>query len=93
MPKYIIKMPQEANTDTIKTNGTQPNQNFENFLPKIIVPNPFFENPQFKKPKTNSAHSKKKNEENVEKHTFELIVQRFELGIEGFLVKINFGLV
>ena len=53
-------MPQEANIDTIKTNGTQPNQNFEKILPKIIVPNPFFENPQFKKPKTNSAQSQEK---------------------------------
>ena len=55
MPKYMIKMPQGANTDTIKTIGTQPNQNFENFWPKIIVPNPFFKNHQFKNPKTNST--------------------------------------
>ena len=55
MPKYMIKMPQRANTDTIKIDGAKPNQNFENILPKIIVPNPFFENPQFKNPKTNST--------------------------------------
>ena len=51
----MIKMPQGANTDTIKTNGAQPNQDFEKNLPKNIVPNPFFENPQLKNPKTNSA--------------------------------------
>ena len=55
MPKYMIKMPQRANTDTIKIDGAKPNQNFENILPKIIVPNPFFKNPQLKDPKTNSA--------------------------------------
>ena len=36
-----MKMPQGANTNTIKWNGTKPNQNFENILPKIIVPTPF----------------------------------------------------
>ena len=42
MPKYRFKMPQGANTNTHKTNGTQPNQNFEKDLPKNKVPNPFF---------------------------------------------------
>ena len=32
MPKYKFKLPQGANTDTNKTNGTNPNQNFENFF-------------------------------------------------------------
>ena len=45
MPKYMIKMPQGANTDTIKSNGTQPNQDFENFFPKINKPNPFWKIP------------------------------------------------
>ena len=42
MPKYKFKIPQGANTDTHKTNGTQSNQNFEKDLPKNKVPNPFF---------------------------------------------------
>ena len=41
MPKYIIKMPQGANTDTISSNGTQPNQNFEKNFPKSTFPTPF----------------------------------------------------
>ena len=48
-------MPQGANIDTHKPNGTQPNQNFENFLVKIKYPNPFSKNPQFLKPKLISA--------------------------------------
>ena len=47
MPQYMFKMPQGANTDTHKPNGTQPNQNFEKILLKNHEPNPFFENPQF----------------------------------------------
>ena len=43
MPKYRYKMPQGANTDTHKTNGTQPSQNFENICPKTKFPTPFFE--------------------------------------------------
>ena len=41
MPKYKFKLPQGANTDTIKTNGAKPNQDFEKNLPKINKPNPF----------------------------------------------------
>ena len=29
MPKYKFKLPQEANIDTITTNGAKPNQDFE----------------------------------------------------------------
>ena len=47
MPQYKLKMPQGANTDTHRPNGTQPNQNFEKILLKKHEPNPFFENPQF----------------------------------------------
>ena len=50
MPKYMIKMPQGAKTDTIKANGTQPNQNFEKNLPKIIIPNPFFKKSPIQEP-------------------------------------------
>ena len=32
MPKYKFKMPQGANIDTHRSNGTQPNQNFEFFF-------------------------------------------------------------
>ena len=49
MPKYKFKLPQGANTDTIKTNGAKPNQDFEKKFPKINKPpQPFFENPQLK---------------------------------------------
>ena len=41
MPKYKFKLPQEANIDTITTNGAKPNQDFEIFLPKISKPIPF----------------------------------------------------
>ena len=34
MPQYMIRMPHGANTDTQRSNGTQPNQNFENFSQK-----------------------------------------------------------
>ena len=47
MPQYKFKMPQGANIDTHRPNGTRPNQNFENILLKNHEPNPFFENPQF----------------------------------------------
>ena len=41
-------MPQEANTKTNKPNGTEPNQEIENFLTKFKVPNPFSKIPKFK---------------------------------------------
>ena len=41
MPKYKSKLPQGASTDTIKSNGAMPNQDFEKILPKINKPNPF----------------------------------------------------
>ena len=57
MPQYKFKMPQGTNIDTYKWNGTQANKNFEKFLLKNHEPNPFFKNPQFKKPKLISAQS------------------------------------
>ena len=48
-------MPQGANTDTHKPNGTRPNQNFEKNLLKIKVPNPFFEKFPIQNPKLISA--------------------------------------
>ena len=48
MPKYKSKMPQGANTDTHKPNGTQPNKNFEKFLLKIKNPNPFLKSLNFR---------------------------------------------
>ena len=47
MPKYRFKLSQGANTDTHKSNGTQPNQNFEKNFPKTKFPTPFSKNPQF----------------------------------------------
>ena len=47
MPKYMIKMPQGANTNIHKLNGTQPNQNFEKNCSKIKFPTPFSKNPQY----------------------------------------------
>ena len=41
MPKYKFKLPQGANTNTNKSNGAKPDQEFEIFLPKINKPNPF----------------------------------------------------
>ena len=41
-------MPQGANTNTNKPNGTQPNQEIEKKIAKIRVPNPFSKKPQFK---------------------------------------------
>ena len=39
--------PHGANTDTHKTNGTQPNQNFEKNFSKTKFPTPLSKNPQF----------------------------------------------
>ena len=47
MPQYKFKMPQRANTDMHRPNGTQPNQNFEKILLKKHEPNPCSKNPQF----------------------------------------------
>ena len=84
MPKYKIKMPQWANTDTHKTNGTQPNQNFEKICPKTKFLTPFTKNPQFKNPKLISTYSKKKMKRMLRKHTFKLILQKSSLKMMGF---------
>ena len=38
----MLKLPHGVNTVTNNSNGTMPNQEFEIFLTKINVPNPFF---------------------------------------------------
>ena len=50
MPQYKIRMPHGANIDTQRSNGTQPNKNFEKKFTKIRTPTQFFKNPQFSKP-------------------------------------------
>ena len=47
MPQYMLKLPQEASTDTQTANGTQPIQEFEKIFTKNKNPNPFSKNPQF----------------------------------------------
>ena len=47
MPQYMLKLPQEASTDTQTANGTQPNQEFGKIFTKNKNPNPFLKNPQF----------------------------------------------
>ena len=91
MPKYKIKMPQGANTDTHKTNGTQPNQNFEKICPKTKFLTPFTKNPQFKNPKLISTYSKKKMKRMLRKHTFKLILQKSSLKMMGFDWKLVLG--
>ena len=47
----MLKLPQGANTDTNKPNGTRPNQNFEFFFTKLRVPTHFQKkNPQILEP-------------------------------------------
>ena len=84
MPKYKIKMPQGANTNTHKTNGTQTNQNFEKICPKTKFLTPFSKNPQFKNPNLISTYSKKKMKRMLRKPTFELILQKSSLKMMGF---------
>ena len=48
LPKYKLKFPHEANTETNTPNGIEPNQEIEKNFAKNIVPNPFSKNPQFK---------------------------------------------
>ena len=44
LPKYMLKLPQLANTNTNRSNGTEPNQEIEKKIHKIIVSQPFFKN-------------------------------------------------
>ena len=46
----MLKLPQGANTDTNKLNGTQPNQNFEFFFTKLRVLTHFRKNPLILEP-------------------------------------------
>ena len=47
-PKYMLKLLKLANTNTHKSNGTEPNQQIEKNFTKTKVPNPFSKIPQFK---------------------------------------------
>ena len=47
MPKYMLKLPQGANTDAQTPNGTQPNQRIEKFFAKIRNPTQFLKIPNF----------------------------------------------
>ena len=48
LPKNMLKLPQEANTNTNKPNGIEPNQEIEKNFTKFKVPNPFSKITQFK---------------------------------------------
>ena len=65
MPQYMIRMPHRANTNTQISNGTQPNQNFEENFHKIKNPNPFSKNPQIFRTQINFCIILHKHEENV----------------------------
>ena len=84
MLKSRFKMPQGANIDTHKINGTQPNQNFEKICPKTKFLTPFTKNPQFKNPKLISTYSKKKMKRMLRKHTLNLFLQKISFKIMGF---------
>ena len=56
----MLKLPHGANTITNKSNGTKPNQEFENNLTEINVPNPFKKFPKTSKPRKFSTKSKKR---------------------------------
>ena len=47
MTQYMLKLPQEANTDIQTANGTQPIQEVEKIFTKNKNPNPFSKNLQF----------------------------------------------
>ena len=48
LPKYMLKLPQLANTNTNKPNGIKPNQEIERIFTKFKVPNPFSKLTQIK---------------------------------------------
>ena len=56
----MLKLPQGANTDINKPNGTQPNQNFEIFFTKLRVPTHFQKNPQILESELKFLHNLRK---------------------------------
>jgi len=62
----MLKLPHGANTVTNKSNETKPNQEFEIFLTKISVPNPFFKKTPNQVNLENFLQNLKKNEKVVE---------------------------
>ena len=59
MPKYKLNLPQGANTRTITSYGTQPNQRFWKNLHKNKNPNSFLKNPQILETKLKFLHKLK----------------------------------
>ena len=47
MPKYMLKLPQGANTDAQTPNETQPNQRIEKIFTKIRIPTQLSKTPNF----------------------------------------------
>ena len=71
----MIKMPQGANTDTIKVDGAKPNQKFEICFAQNHSSQPFFQKiPHLRTLKQILHNLKWKAKKNVEKHTFEEIL-------------------
>ena len=54
------KIASRANIDTNKSNGTQPNQNFEMFFTKLRVPTHFQKNPQILESELKFLHNLRK---------------------------------
>ena len=48
MPKYMLKLPQGANTDAQTPNGTQPNQRIEKIFTNLETQANFCKSPIFK---------------------------------------------
>ena len=71
--------------------GQCPIKILKKFCPKSINPILFRKSPIQDKPRI-FLHNLEKSEKIVKKHTFEEILQRFELEIDGFWVEINLGL-
>ena len=55
MPQYMFRMPHRANTNTHRSNGTQPNHNFEKTFTKTWTPTHFRKIPNFGNPNLFSA--------------------------------------
>ena len=83
-------MPQRANIDTHKPNGTQPNQNFENFLDKIKNQTLISKIPKFWKPKLISAKSKIEMKKMFKKTYLEVDFAENKLENDGILSERQF---
>ena len=88
----MLKLPHGANTRTITTNETQPNQRFRNIFTKTKNPNPIFENPQILNPNLSFCIILETMEKMYRKTYLEVIFQRFFLENEKVWVKNGFGL-